>query len=334
MKKTRIPTGFIIVDEYSRGQLETLSIGDYGKEKNIRAPFLGYENRIDGVPNGPVMPLTQKWVITLSTQYGCPMRCNFCDVPAIKFGGNATIEDMERQMINAIIAFDDVTYTDRLNLHFARMGEPVFNADNVIEFTARLIYDKLEYQKAWDLRVETLHPVFTTMAPKAAKGLKPILRRWCTYIKNDLYNGQAGLQLSINSTDEAQRDEMFDGMQLPLVELAGVVSALPEPVGRKYCLNFAVHDDTVLDGKKLAAMFNPDHWMVKITPIHETTASREAGLKTSDGYVKYAPYERFEASAMDAGFDTIVFIPSMDEERGLVTCGNAVLGGSELRIHA
>ena len=32
------------------------------------------------------------------------------------------------------------------------------------------------------------------------------------------------------------------------------------------------------------------------------------------------------------GFDVLVFVPSMDEEDGLVTCGNAVLGGSTLKL--
>ena len=31
------------------------------------------------------------------------------------------------------------------------------------------------------------------------------------------------------------------------------------------------------------------------------------------------------------GFDVLVFVPSIDEEDGLVTCGNAVLGGSTLK---
>jgi len=30
--------------------------------------------------------------------------------------------------------------------------------------------------------------------------------------------------------------------------------------------------------------------------------------------------------------DVLVFVPSMDEENGLVTCGNAILSGSEIKI--
>lgn len=32
--------------------------------------------------------------------------------------------------------------------------------------------------------------------------------------------------------------------------------------------------------------------------------------------------------AKEAGFDVIVFVPSYDEDNGLITCGNAILSGS------
>ncbi len=41
-----LPTGKLIVDEYDKGRLQTLSIGDYGKERNIKANFLGFFLRI------------------------------------------------------------------------------------------------------------------------------------------------------------------------------------------------------------------------------------------------------------------------------------------------
>lgn len=85
----KVPTGNILVIEGSRGDLECLSIGDYGKDQNIKADFLGYIKEIKGVPSGTVMPMSEKWVITISTQYGCSMDCTFCDVPTVGPGVNA-----------------------------------------------------------------------------------------------------------------------------------------------------------------------------------------------------------------------------------------------------
>ena len=56
-----IPTGYLFADDYSKGRLETLSIGDYGKRRNVKADFLGYTDEIHGVENGPCMPLSEKW---------------------------------------------------------------------------------------------------------------------------------------------------------------------------------------------------------------------------------------------------------------------------------
>ena len=81
-------TGKIYVDN----QLEFLTVGDYGKENNIKADFLGLTKEIHGVENTAV-DLSKKWVATISTQKGCPMHCKFCDVPKFGFYGNASIED-------------------------------------------------------------------------------------------------------------------------------------------------------------------------------------------------------------------------------------------------
>lgn len=76
MKTVLTHTGKIYVDTEHR--LEFLTVGDYGKENNIKADFLGLTKEINGVD------LSKKWVATISTQKGCPMNCKFCDVH--KFG--------------------------------------------------------------------------------------------------------------------------------------------------------------------------------------------------------------------------------------------------------
>lgn len=320
-----IPTGFLFVDEYSRGPLETLSIGDYGKAANVKADFLGFRRDIDGVPNGPVMPLSEKWVVTLSTQYGCPMRCTFCDVPNIRFNGNATFDDLRRQLYSALGLFPDVHYAGRLNLHYARMGDPAYN-QQVLDFTRWLWGNKDQVRADTGVAIDVLHPVFTTSCPRQLKKLPDRVGEWVD-IKNGLYNGQAGLQLSINSTCDAQRDDMFAGKALPLAQIAAMVADLPAPLGRKYCLNFAYATGFEVDAGKLADLFDPDRWMVKITPIHNNAACRANGIETVGGYQTYAPYREPEEALKAAGFDVLVFVPSSDEEQGLVTCGNAVLAG-------
>ena len=73
LRNIQVPTGNICIMQGDKGKLEFLSIGDYGKQANIKADFLGIKRELNGVPNGKIMPLAEKWVITLSTQYGCSM---------------------------------------------------------------------------------------------------------------------------------------------------------------------------------------------------------------------------------------------------------------------
>ena len=325
-KIIQIPTGHIIIDTYSRGELETLSIGDYGKSKNIKANFLGHTKELNGVANGLTLPLQEKWVITLSTQYGCPMSCTFCDVPFIKFRGNVSFNDLQDQLYAAIDLHPDIHYTDRLNIHYARMGDPIFNKA-VFEFSHWLAESKYQIQREKNLRIETIHPVFTTMCPRYNQ-TKNRIEKWAK-VKNHYFNGQAGLQLSINSTSEKQRKVMFNNKALTLEEISEIAFGLPEPIGRKYCLNFAYASDYEVNGEKLLKLFNPDDWMIKITPIHNTVASISNGIVTVNGYNNYEAYRKPEESCRKAGFDVLVFIPSQDEEEGLITCGNVVLSNKK-----
>lgn len=326
-RNIEVPTGNICVMQGEKGKLEFLSIGDYGKDSNIKADFLGITRELNGVPNGEIMPLNKKWVITISTQYGCSMNCKFCDVPKVGKGVNATFKDMLNQIFLGLNLHPEVKGTERLNIHFARMGEPTFN-ENVLDITAclrRYIYDFWGNSKA-------VHPVVSTMMPKNNRNLGRFLDIWCNDIKNKLYDGDAGLQFSINSTNDEQREYMFSGNAMTLKDIAHEACFLPKPKGRKYTLNFALADDYEIDANRLASLFSPDYFMAKITPLHKTQSCNTNGIITTDGYEAFTPYKEVEANLIKAGFDVIVFVPSYDEDLGLITCGNALLSGNTPKV--
>lgn len=60
MKTILTHTGKIYVD--TEHKLEFLTVGDYGKENNIKANFLGLTKEINGVANTEV-DLSKKWVV-------------------------------------------------------------------------------------------------------------------------------------------------------------------------------------------------------------------------------------------------------------------------------
>ena len=319
-KIVKVPTGEIYVAEGEKGKLEFLTVGDYGKDANIKADFLGITRELNGVPNGETMPLTEKWVITISTQYGCSMNCKFCDVPKVGAGHNATLNDLCDQILTSIRQHPEVKHTKRLNIHFARMGEPTWN--NSVLSCGKMIKNLIKPR----LGNSIVHPVISTMLPKGNKSLFAFLVEW-VHIKNVVFKGNAGLQFSINSTDNAQRDYLFSGNSLSLEEIANIGRRLPMPKGRKYALNFALADDSIINGKRLRELFDPEKFMCKITPLHRTASCEQNGIITTDGYELFTPYKAVEEDLKANGFDVIVFIPSYDEDNGLITCGNAILSG-------
>lgn len=321
IKNLNVPTGNILIVEGKHGLLECLSIGDYGKEKNLKADFLDLKKEIHGVPHGDLLPLSEKWVITISSQYGCSMGCSFCDVPKVGPGRNATKEDMVAQVLTSIRLHPEVQETKRLNVHFARMGEPTFNW-SVIDAAKFIkeICDCLNFK---------YHPVVSTMMPKANKKLDQFLAHWLWY-KNNLFKGEAGLQLSINTTDEDLRKKQFNNNALTLQEICNLFeepalsNQQSELKGRKITLNFAL-TDAPIDAHKLKKLFNPKYFLCKITPMHMTNSCKENKLETTDGYTDYYPYQEVERELKNAGFDVIVFIPSKEEDESRITCGNAIL---------
>ena len=323
LKNISVPTGNICIVQGEKGKLEFLSIGDYGKNQNIKADFLGITRELNGVPNQKIEPLTKKWVITISSQYGCGMGCKFCDVPKVGFNGNATYYDMLNQIKLGLSLHPEIKGTDRLNIHFARMGEPTWNG-NVLDVAMclkRNIYD------FWT-NCKTVHPVVSTMMPKSNKKLYSFLQMWLEQVKNKIYDGEAGLQLSINTTSDIIRKQtMPHAMDLKSISnmMADIIPYLENGLkGRKIALNFALTKAEV-DAKKLNTLFNPKYFMVKLTPMHMTNACKSEGLLTKDGYNAYYPYKKVEEDLKNEDFDVLVFVPSIEEDESRITCGNAIL---------
>lgn len=323
-KITKTHTGIIVSD--TDLNLEYLYVGDYGKENNIKADFLGYTKRIDKVEHKDV-DITDKLVVTVSSQKGCPMRCNFCDCPKFGFKGNATEAELVSEITTAV-ALSGIKNGKRLNVHFARMGEPTFNYDviNAAITTARMMQMDYvlakEHGTVFPVMFDEYHPVVSTMMPKSNRHLKNFLEDWVLAGKR--YGGYDGfgLQFSINTLDEEKRNAMFNNMSLSLQEIGDIIRDLPEPGARKFTLNFAVTSESNLDPKLMDKYFDKEKCIVKITPIHETKEAVKNGYEIVKNF---DVYEKFEKPLVEAGWQVIVFIPSEEEDKDRITCGNSLI---------
>lgn len=311
---TKTHTGMIVSDDELK--LEYLYVGDYGKENNIKADFLGYTKRIEKVEHRDV-DITDKLVVTVSSQKGCPMDCDFCDCPKLGFHGNCTSMELMSEITTAI-ALSGIKEGKRLNVHFARMGEPTFNQDVI--YTAARIATMVMPGNA--VSFDEYHPVVSTMMPKSNKHLEDFLQEW---VKTGFaYGGEDGfgLQFSINTLNENDRNEMFRNRSLSLQEIADIIRKLPAPKKRKYTLNFAVTSKSNLDPDLMDQFFDKEKCIVKITPIHETHEAVNQGYEIVKDF---DVYEKFEKPLVEARWDVIVFVPSEEEDKDRITCGNSLI---------
>jgi 23S rRNA (adenine2503-C2)-methyltransferase len=163
------------------------------------------------------------------------------------------------------------------------------------------------------------------MLPKNNQHLYEFLIDWLE-LKN-AFDGEAGLQLSINTTDKKIRNETMPS-SMGLEEISGMMKSIlnmvKEVKGRKITLNFALTEASI-DAVYLRELFDPKYFICKITPMHNTRACIKNGLITENGYDSYYPYQKVEKELKEVGFDVIVFIPSHEEDSSKITCGNAIL---------
>ena len=316
LQNIQIPTGNILIVQGEHNKLEMLSLGDYGKDVNVKCDCMGLTREIESVKHTNLLPLEKKWVITISTQYGCSMGCTFCDVPKVGPGKNATTNDLIKQVLTGIKLHPEIKSTKRLNIHFARMGEPSWNPN---------VLDATKWFKTHIDPEFKIHPVVSTMMPRKNEWLKTFIHTWMR-MKNRLLNGEAGLQLSINSTSEKERREMFNNNASSLEEIARIMDGII-PNGRKITLNFAIAGYEI-DPNILLKYFDPDDYIIKLTPIHKTQEAIKNNIKTEGNYTTFYPYAKDERILKEAGYDVLVFIASNEEDLGRITCGNAILSGT------
>ena len=311
-----VPTGNILIVEGEKGKLEMLSLGDYGKDHNLKCDSIGLSRELSKVEHTKLLPLEEKWVITISSQYGCSIGCGFCDVPKVGKGINATYNDLINEVEVGLSLHPEIKSSKRLNIHYARMGEPTFN---------RSVIYSAEYLKEKYGNEFHIHPVVSTMMPRENRKLSDFIHDWM-WIKNEVYRGEAGLQLSINSTNEEERKIMFNNNVCTLEEISNIMYGIV-PVGRKITLNFALYNYEI-DEKVLLRYFDPKNYIIKITPMHKTNMALLNGIETQGDYTTYTPYKDVEERLKSVGYDVLVFIASLEEDFGRITCGNAILSGT------
>jgi len=256
----------------------------------------------------PGTPREKKWCIIVSTQFGCPVNCKICDAGG-KFLGNLTSNEILSQ-IRFVLNSRNYLKTEKLKIHFARMGEPLLNP-NALDALI-LIRD--------EIKDNSLIPCIATVAPKSSK---KILYKIAD-IKDEFYkNGKFQMQFSINTTDEKIRDEIMPIPKMSFEEISDFGEIYWKKGDRKINLNFAMAKEFPVDAKIISKYFNLDKFLIKITPLNPTENVIKHGFHTLISYEKTEKPKIFD-ELIDGGFDVILSIGAKEEIEIGSNCGQSV----------
>ncbi len=275
---------------------------------------MGDERLIEFVESlQPPYARDERWILMVSTLYGCPVRCQFCDA-----GGHYRGKPTTEEILSQIDFLVDKWYPDRrvpaakFKIQFARMGEPALNMA------------VLDVLKALPQRYDApgLMPSISTIAPHGTDAFFDGLLT----IKNDLYpKGRFQFQFSIHTTDREMRDRLIPVRKWSFEKMAAYGERFYRPGDRKITLNFALAEGMPADADVLLRYFDPARYMVKITPVNPTCQAEKNGLTSHLDALHFDPRDEIIQSISRAGYEVVVSIGEVEENQIGSNCGQYVL---------
>lgn len=260
----------------------------------------------------PPISREDKWVLLVSTMFGCPIGCSMCDA-----GGHYQGKPSKDEILSQIDFLVRKRFPDgkvpskQFKIQFARMGEPSLNP-NVLDVLDELpaLYE-----------APGLMPSISTVAPHGTADFFARMRE----IKNKHYSsGHFQFQFSIHTTDQTLRDKIIPVKKWSFTEMAAFGESYYLPGDRKITLNFALAKDMPVDPSILLSHFTPEKFLIKITPLNPTYRAQENNLSSYiNPLVGVDSYEIVE-TLEQAGYQVIVSIGEVEENFIGSNCGQYI----------
>lgn len=195
----------------------------------------------------------ERWMIGVSCQSGCPVRCKFCATGQMSGFRNLTWEEIVAQVEFVINKNKEYNPADskEFKINYTRMGEPFINIENV--------------KKAIEF-IDTLYP--NTHHYISTIGVKGSDFSW---IKDNVT-----LQISLHSLSEEKRDWLIPIKNKMSIKELGEIRTQSN---LKTTINLTLVDESDFDIKELEKYFDKDAFFIKISPINPNATSAKNGLK-------------------------------------------------------
>lgn len=303
-----------IVSEYGDEELAKVYVAqmrDDGKGEVSKKHLVEFVESIQ-----PPIPREKKWVLIVSSMFGCPISCKMCDAGG-NYGGMLTKEEIISQVSYLVMRRfpDGRVPIPNFKIQFARMGEPTLNPA-VLDAMVGL---------PEEFDAPGLHVSLSSVAPDS-KRVRDFFEKLID-VKERLYpDGRFQLQFSIHTTDAAKRDELIPTKKWSFDDIAAYAERFssPEDGDKKVTLNFAPAAGYPIDAKVVRKYFDPGMFVIKLTPLNPTVRSHEASLRSAIDPVDDATSSRFVDAFRDEGYDVILSIGELEENRIGSNCGQFI----------
>lgn len=290
-----------VVYKTENSDIATVYIGDFGDNR--------FAEFVESVQ--PPTPLEKKWVLIVSTLFGCPVGCRMCDAGKF-YGGKLSVEEIFSQIDYPVIKRfpDRRIFVKKFKIQFARMGEPALNS-SVLEVLR-------EFRNRYD--VPGFIPSISTVAPIGSELFFDEL----TDIKNSLYgSGNFQMQFSIHSTLVKERDNLIPVKKWGIQRISRFGEEFYSDGDRKITLNFVFSGEMEINSKVLSDNFDTGKFLVKITPVNPTISAIRSGINTEFEKVKHK-LDMTVSQLRERGFNVIVSIGELEENRIGSNCGQYI----------
>ena len=251
-------------------------------------------------------PLTRekKWVLIISSLFGCCINCRFCDAGG-DYQGKLSKEELFAQIDYMVKNRypNSVIPSEKFKIQFARMGEPALN-NNVLDVLEEL---------PETYNTPGLLPSLSTVAPAGAdKFFERLLE-----IKNSLYKDRFQMQFSIHTTNPEKRDWLIPVKKWSFEAIADYGKDFFNEGDKKITLNFALANKLPVNPQELLQYFSPERFLIKITPVNPTYKAVSNQLATAS----ISKDERIIQEFNKAGYDVILSIGELEENLIGSNCG-------------
>ncbi len=256
--------------------------------------------------------IEEKWVLTISCLFGCPVQCLMCDAGQNYYGKMSRSEIILQIKYMVLRRFPDGNVpVKKFKIQFARMGEPVYNPD-VLEVLSEL---------PTLFNAPGLIPSVSTIGPKNSKYFLDRI----TDIKDKFYgNGRFQLQFSIHTTDVEKRDKLIPIKKMSFTEIAQFSDKFVKNNDRKITLNFIVMEDYPIVPEIIKNYFDPSKFMIKLTPLNPTLNASSNNLKSKLDPLNDKTISDLVEKLKAMNFDNVVSIGNLEENNIGSNCGQYI----------